>query len=344
MNSVDCIIVGQGIAGSILGYKLWNKGKTFKIFSQPSKYDASWVAGGIVNPIAGRTMLPSWNIDEMLPEITPFYKSLNVELNSKIYHDISLHKVIDSIEHLNDFHSKTNPYLGDVIPSPNKSIKAEYGLGVINSSFRVDTATLITSCYDFFYKKNFLIDAFFDYNLLQIEDAYVRYGDIIAEYIVFAEGYKGRYNPYFQFIPWTHAKGEVIIIQSPDLQLDFSLNKNLLVIPMGDDLYKIGATFDRHNMDTNISDNARIELIEKLDAILSCPYTVVNQEVGIRPTSRDRKPFIGRHPTYPLIYIFNGIGTKGVSQAPYYADRLIENILENRNLEEKVNVKRYYSL
>lgn len=344
MNHVDCIIVGQGIAGTILGYKLWNRGKTFKIFSQPSKHDASWIAGGIINPIAGRTMQPSWKIDDILPVITPFYRSLNLEIDFKIYHDIRLHKVIDSIEHLNDFQSKSNPYLGEVIPPTSKYIIAEHGLGIINSSFRVDTAALITSCYEFFYSKDLLWDALFDYSLLRIENSYVTYGDISAEYIVFAEGYRGRYNPYFQFVPWTFAKGEVITIHSPDLQLDVSLNKHLLVIPLGNDLYKIGATFDRHNMDTVLSEKGRIELTAKLDTVLACPYTVVEQEAGIRPTSRDRKPIIGRHPDYASMYIFNGLGTKGVSLAPYYADRLIENIWENKSIEENVNVKRYLSL
>ncbi len=344
MCDVECIIVGQGLAGSVLGYKLWQKGITFKIFSQLNMDDASWVAGGVVNPITGRNMQPSWQIDAILPSIIPFYQSLNMMLAPNIFQNIGVYKIMDSVAHLNDWQSKPNGYYGDVISPSTAHINAAHGLGTIKHSFRVDTALLVASCRDMFLKENFLIEEYFEYSILQIEEEKVLYKDICAKYIIFAEGYKARFNPWFEFIPWTFAKGEVLVIHCPDLKIDITLNKNLLVIPLGDDHYKVGATFDRHNMNTQISEVGREELIDKLNSIINCPYTVVSQQAAIRPTSRDRKPIIGRHPDCNNVYVFNGIGTKGVTQAPYYADRLIEYIGENKSLDSRVDVRRYYSL
>jgi len=341
MKKVDCILVGQGLAGSIMAYKLLEIGKSFVIYSDTDGRDASMIAGGIVNPIAGRAMMPSWHIEQILPNIIPFYTSLNSALGTKIFWNTRLHKVIDNIEQLNDWQSLDNPYYGD-ITTPTANIRAEYGLGQIIDSFRIDTSQLISSCKKLFSAKEMLKEEMFVYERIKIFDNDITYEDIQAQYIIFSEGYKGRNNPLFSFIPWTFAKGEIITVHCPDLKIDYALNKNVLIIPIGNDRYKIGATFDRHHLDTETSTAGLSELKEKLDAVLKCSYTIIKHEAGIRPTSRDRKPFIGRHPRHDNVFIFNGLGSKGVSQAPFYADRLIANIWEGKTIDVKVDVNRYY--
>ena len=41
--------------------------------------------------------------------------------------------------------------------------------------------------------------------------------------------------------------------------------------------------------------------------------------------------------------IFNGLGTKGVSLAPYYANQLLTHLEEHREIDA-VNIERYFSL
>ena len=69
---------------------------------------------------------------------------------------------------------------------------------------------------------------------------------------------------------------------------------------------------------------------------------VLEHEVGIRPTVIDRRPLLGKHPEFDNILIFNGLGTKGVMLAPYFAQHLVDfiegNILE---LEGEVNINRF---
>jgi glycine/D-amino acid oxidase-like deaminating enzyme len=64
---------------------------------------------------------------------------------------------------------------------------------------------------------------------------------------------------------------------------------------------------------------------------------------GIRPTVDDRRPVIGAYPGHQGQYIFNGMGTKGTSLAPFWAEQLIAHIVENAPLPAQISPARYIS-
>jgi glycine oxidase len=83
------------------------------------------------------------------------------------------------------------------------------------------------------------------------------------------------------------------------------------------------------------------ELTEKLNELAVFPYKITNQSWGIRPTTPDRRPILGAHPEHQNVLIFNGLGTKGVSLAPYFSQVLSE-LLENEvPLNKEVDIQRY---
>nr|MBX2815191.1 FAD-dependent oxidoreductase [Saprospiraceae bacterium] len=45
---------------------------------------------------------------------------------------------------------------------------------------------------------------------------------------------------------------------------------------------------------------------------------------GVRPTTPDRRPFLGQSSDQPGLFILNGLGTKGLSLAPYLSKVLIQ--------------------
>ena len=47
---------------------------------------------------------------------------------------------------------------------------------------------------------------------------------------------------------------------------------------------------------------------------------------------------IGSHPENENLYVFNGLGSKGVLYAPGVADRLAAFLCENREIEEDLNI------
>ena len=61
----------------------------------------------------------------------------------------------------------------------------------------------------------------------------------------------------------------------------------------------------------------------------------------IRPTVADKRPLLGLHPTLPQLAIFNGLGTKGASLGPYFAEQMTNFLLDKQDLEHEANISRF---
>ena len=131
------------------------------------------------------------------------------------------------------------------------------------------------------------------------------------------------------------------MIHSKDLHPDKILMKDIFVLPLGNNLFKAGSTYQWDNLDENPTDEGKSELVKKLDLLLDCPYTIIDHRAGIRPTVKDRKPLIGMHPKYNTIGILNGMGTKGASLAPFFAKHFVEFLEEGKVLDMEVNITRF---
>ncbi|MGB5419280.1 NAD(P)/FAD-dependent oxidoreductase, partial [Algibacter sp.] len=169
----------------------------------------------------------------------------------------------------------------------------------------------------------------------------VSYQNINAEYIVFAEGSGISENPFFNRLPLNPAKGELLTIHAPDLKIDFVLKAGVFLIPLGDDLYIVGATYEWKDLSHSVTKKAKTELLGKLEKLINCPFKVVNQVGGIRPTVKDRRPLVGRHHEHNNLFVLNGLGTRGVMIGPYVAKKLFDFIEHHEPLEKEIDISRF---
>ena len=107
--------------------------------------------------------------------------------------------------------------------------------------------------------------------------------------------------------------------------------------------FKIGSTYEWHNASTNITHEAREELLNNLTYITKEKVEVLSQVAGIRPTTRDRRPLIGTHPNFPNYHIFNGLGAKGYMLAPLLSLEFTAYLSNKADLDKEVNVLRYFN-
>ena len=169
----------------------------------------------------------------------------------------------------------------------------------------------------------------------------VIYRSLKANRIVFATGFGLSENPYFNYLPLQGAKGELLTIKATELREHSVIKSSVFIIPLGDDLYRVGATYnwkDKTNLPTR---EAREEILNKLRTFLKCDYELLDQIAGIRPTVTDRRPLVGRHPEYHNLYVLNGLGSRGVMIAPYAAGCLFEFIQKQIPLPTEMDVRRF---
>jgi glycine oxidase len=347
----DFILVGHGLAGSILGHTLSENGHKIIVIDQPKANSASQVAAGLMNPLAGKRFAQSWRADTLLPYATAFYRQLEKESGRQLFYQKPILKLFSSSEEQNNWMGKSagKPY-GDFIKAVHTSLpesaeihQQQGGIEIARGGY-VDVPLLLDTLQRRREEKQEWQPGVFDFRQLVVAENMVFYGDIKAQNIIFCEGYQGAQNPYFQWLPFSLNKGEVLDVEVSLQQQEYIYNKGVYVVGLSQDRWRVGATYNWRQVSEEVTDEGRAELTGKLQQLLKKPFRVVAQRAGIRPAVRDRRPLLGRHPAFPQVSIFNGMGSKGVMMAPYLAQHFNLYLAGGQELLPEVNILRYLSL
>lgn len=343
---LDYIVVGLGLAGVSFCETLEKNGKTFKVISDDSQI-SSKVAAGLYNPVILKRFTLAWNGAEQLKIALPYYRNLQEKLGVKLDYKIPVLRRFASVEEQNLwFEAADKKGLGqflstEIIANKNPLIDAPFGYGEVLHTGRIDTARLLDTYSHYLKERGWLLKEKFDHDSLEVRPGSISYKSIEAKRIVFCEGFGLSQNPLFNYLPLTGTKGELLTIKAPHLKEANVIKSSVFIIPLGDDLYRIGATYkwkDKTNIPTT---EARSELIEKLESFLRCEYTIEDHVAGVRPTVADRRPLVGRHPKNQDIYILNGLGSRGVMIGPYAAKHLFSFIEYSEPFPPEMDIKRF---
>jgi len=342
----DYIIVGSGLASIMFAEQLRTHQKSFVVISDRSQ-QASLVSSGLYDTVVLKRFIAVLNAASHLETAIPKYISLEKLLGVKLDYVVPIHRVFNSVQEQNNWFLACDkplltPFLNPkLVDNKNNSVKAPFGFGEVNATGRIDTQKLIESYRTFLSQMNQYISATFDYEALIETPEGLCYESIQAKHIVFTEGFGIHKNPYFKQLPLEGTKGELITIYAPQLQLTPILKSSIFVIPMEGDHYLVGSTYewtDKTNIPTS---EAKSQLLEKLERLVTCDFEVVNQRAGIRPTVSDRRPLVGRHPNHQKMYVLNGLGTRGVLIAPAMAEALYAFIETDAPLPEEIDISRF---
>lgn len=343
----DYIIVGQGLAGTLLAHELLKKGKTVQIFDNNYFGGSSKVAAGIINPVTGRRVVKGWLIDQLIPFAKSTYEGLEKLFGEKFYHQRNVLRVLFSIKDENHWLEKTGDPLVEkyAIESngyglfKNKISEGE-ALGEVQYSAQVDMPLLLEKSKEYFSNKSMMNVELFDYQQVKFENGKVYYKNFVADKIIFCEGQQGRLNPWFGDLSFEVAKGEVLLVKIPEANFDKILKHKLFIVPLPNDIYWIGSTYDWDRLDDHPTDEKKQFLIDKLEKILLVPYEIIDHLAAIRPSTFDRRPFLGLHPENPSLGILNGMGTKGASLIPYFVNQFVEFLLDGKVINQEANIER----
>ncbi|EKB02399.1 FAD-dependent oxidoreductase [Myroides odoratimimus] len=346
LSMVDYIVVGTGLAGICFTEKLASEGKTFVVIDN-EKRSSSLMAGGMYNPVVLKRFTDVWKVGEQLDIALPFYAALERKLGEKFIFEMPLYRRLLSVEEQNNwFHAADKPNLEKYL-SPKlvrneiNGVKSPFGFGEVNYTGYVETKTLIKAYRAYLNEINSYRQEDFDYDCLSYTEDEVSYKDIVAKHIVFAEGFGMLQNPFFKDLPLDGTKGEVLLVKIPNLNIDIILKANVFLIPVGNDLYKVGATYDWEDKTDTTTEEGLRELLEGLRDVVDLDFEVVAHNAGVRPTVKDRRPLLGRSRESARIHVLNGLGTRGVLLGPFLAEKLYNNIEKAMELEENISIHRY---
>ena len=347
---VDYLVVGLGLAGSVLSYRLLKHKKTVVVIDQPQMKSSSMVAAGLFNPITGKRMVKTWLADRLFPELVVFYQEMEAFLHRRFFYQKPIYRPFNDIEEQNEWMGKSadpgfHQFIGRIHQNSvyGNFIEDSFGGLELNYCGYVDIATLLSEFRRYLRSERILIERTFEEEKLIFDGHGAKYEDIEAEAIILCDGPFIRSGNYFSWLPFRKVKGELLIIE-PKEPVPVILNRGLFVLPIENGYCKVGSTYDWKDRSWEVTEKGALALKERLNVFFKKHYKVKSQVAGIRPATLDRRPFIGTHPEFDRLKIFNGFGTKGVSLMPYFSEKFCNFLSNGKELPEEVNINRYFSL
>ncbi len=350
-QTFDYLIVGQGLAGSLLALELIKKGQKVLVVDNPAGQSASKVAAGIFNPITGKRFVKTWLADEIYPNLIPFYENLENEFGVKFLNNRPIFRPIETPKEQNQIIELCEK--SEIVSfakfenSPEelmKIIDCKFGGLSAKISGWLNVPIFLKTVKSHLQKSNQYISQYIDYKDIIVSKKAIIWQQFLFDKVIFCEGYSATVNPYLKWLPFNAVKGEVITINKNVNLKNHVLLKGIFVVPLGENNFKVGATYNWTDKTDEITEVGRLELENKFEKLLGSPFEIVAQNAGIRPATIDRRPFIGLHPAFENIGVFNGLGTKGVSLGPYFSAHFVDFLINNTQLMPEININRFSSL
>lgn len=344
----DFLIVGQGIAGSLLATFLLKKQAKILVIDDLHRGASSAIAAGLINPITGKRLVKSWRVEEFLPFAEKTYCELARDLNTAFFQKREIVRLFKDAGEENAWLSRAaDPLYRNYFTEKEDALQiltklnTEFGFGQLKNGAQTDLPLLIKMVRKLLLEKQILVEEKFDYQAIGFEDEVVFYQNQSFKKLIFCEGAAAANNPFFNYLPFQPSKGEALVVKIHGLKTEKILKKEIAVIPIGDEIFWVGSTNSWAVGDTNPTPEMQQELAEKLADLVRFPFQIIEHRAAIRPTVKDRRPFLGSHPRFKNLLIFNGLGTKGALLAPFFANQMAEFLAEGKPLEQEVDIARF---
>ncbi len=290
-NELDFLIVGQGLAGTLLALELQKRGQKILVVDDGWKTSASLAAAAVLNPVTGMRITKTLGVDDLLPAAKRIYAEHEEKFGKKFFHETPFYRFYTS-----EFEKETkakrakNPefdgWISEDVPAKTLccgALSDSLGGFFVNKAGWLDLPNFLETTREFFRSRGEFLEENFCCEDVKISRAGTTWKDReIRRGIVFCTGFRIRENPWFGHLKWQPAKGEFAE----------RFVKNFCHL---------------------FSPNLPLENVK-----------ILEHKAGVRPAIQGTIPKIGAHEKFSKIFLFGGFGSKGVTWIPLYAERFAE--------------------
>ena len=341
---VDFLIIGQGLAGSLLVKELLRRGRTAHVVDDRWKSSSSQVAAGLLTPLTGRR----FTLTKDYPELFASAKSRLTELG--VFRSMQVYRMFVDEEQRAKGLRRTEcescqPFIARVTSSRGEldaGLTDAFGGALMNGAW-VDLPKLMSDVRAELLAAGNLTEASFDPADAVVTADGVAWRELRAGAIVYCDGYKSAQRGPFRYLPWQPAKGEALTLRSDVADKPFILNREGWALPLGQGVWRTGTNWQWDQLDEATTDAQKEKLLGRFRGYFGqdVHVEVTAHVAGVRPCTSDNHPFMGAHPTQPLTYLFNGLGPRGTVWAPAMADEMAAYLCEGRALRKECDLARF---
>ncbi|MFT4062092.1 MAG: FAD-dependent oxidoreductase [Edaphocola sp.] len=331
MEKIDVLIIGQGIAGTLLGHELLKKGLTIKVVDNGASHTASKAAAAIINPMAGKHWRMAADAASLLQTATETYAELSHLLEIPVLEAMPMWVFPQGHGELNALQlaAKAHPAIVhfDETKKPEPCFHSEFPVAVVSKTFRVNNAALLASWRQFLCARNLLLPEYFDISKAEIGNHEIVYNQIKAAKIVFCEGAATQTQQLFPSLPFTQNRGDVMLLDIPNLPKHCIYQGAARLVHLHQDKWWCGSNYAWQFHDLKPDVAWRNNTMENLGKWLKLPFQITDHRVAQRPTTAGQKPLLLRHTAYRNVLLFNGLGTRGFSGGPALAKQMAAMVM-----------------
>jgi glycine oxidase len=342
-----CLIVGNGIAGTVLMHQLKQRNCEVEMIATATP-KASQHAAGILNPTVLKRYTAVWKAQEFHAFAISFYRKLEDRLGTPLWTPLPIHRIFSSLTEQNDWAVAAGqphllPFIRPQMETASNNIpECPFGYGVVEKVGRLNVTAFLRAGRALL--GTAFHDAIFDYDALDFKEGKPQYKQTLYDHIFFCEGFDAHKNPFFNTNSLTGNKGEMLCIESKQLSKTTIWKGPVFICPLGERQFWVGASFHPSDKEPTPTKKGKEWLEAQLHKMGVQDYTITAHHSGIRPTVLDRRPLLGTHPTHQKLHLLNGLGTRGVLMAPLLAEWLCAAVFDKQPLDDTVNWLRFAQL
>jgi glycine/D-amino acid oxidase-like deaminating enzyme len=336
----DILIIGAGLAGSLLAWRLMKAGKQVHILHNPALISASRVAAGLINPVTGQRLVLQENIERLLPTAQKLYRQLEEQFHTQFFFE---KEMLRSLQHdkaklaweKRQLDASYQHYLCKI--EGQEDVIKQYQTGYL------DTNALLDALHGYFQEHHCITSVAVQQDDIKNHQTHVQWQHITASKLVLCQGWREINGKFFSFLPFQPAKGEILHLSTPHSLPDYILNQGKWLLPLKNGDFKIGATYQTDTSNEQPSESGKHELLSALKnmPIEQKNISITAHQAGIRPNTLDKHPFLGMHSKYQNIGIFNGFGSKGSLLIPWHSQCMCEHLTHGTTLPRDADIQRF---
>ena len=344
----EFLIVGQGLAGTALAWRLMERGRSFVIVDRDEPVTSSKIAAGLVTPITGIRLTLNWNYDVLHPEAVKFYRSKERLLGQKFYFPRPLvwlykNEREQEVWQRRSIDERVRPYMN---PASREPLVDESRIENLLGGFQLRHAGFLDSnAFLEASRKHFESLGCWRSGEVREEDVELNESGVTWRgekfgVVVFCQGWEASKSRWFSWLPFGPARGTIFTLRGDTGEQRRIINRGCWLVPRGDGTIRAGSSFDLRFDRPHEPDAASVEALHsRLRALLKKDFEVTASQTAVRPIIKHCKAAVGRHPAHSQIAFLNGLGSKGVLRAPFMARRLVEHLLDGVTLDSEFDLQ-----
>lgn len=348
----ETVVLGQGLAGSTLAWKLHERGESVLLVDRGDESSSSQIAAGLLTPITGQrlTRYPNWG--QYFSAAKKFYQFVEKQTGETFFSESPMVRIFASSEErelfLKKYRDADDVRTCEVSTLP-KVISSSFGGFEMLTAARLDTKSYLAATQSYFetqggYRQTTLSLP----EDLQIESDRISLPRLNVECnrVIFCQGFEATENPWFRDVPFDAAKGEILTLKVSDWEESRVVHAGLWVAPEKNDRVRIGATYEREQLDQCPTDAGRTDLLERWNQVQKIPSEaeIVEHRAAVRPVIHGRSPRMGVHPKDARLGFMNGLGSRGALLSPVLADQMTGLLREGIAVDNKYDLHQKVNL